>query len=514
MKKLLLLQIFILAGMWCAVVFGQTCRVKTVAAPTTFTNSVVIAIPDTITDWCSSTTAVSVTFYVIENNDGHAVNIVKGNKLIDNHKVYKAKMHVRGDATAHQSKKQFAVDLDQDSAGNFLGMPNKGKNWVFNDCGTFDLTLMRNVITFEMQKGLGQYAPHYAWFELFLCQPSASISSMSNILANDYYGLYLNFDKIRFEKDRVTDVDKNKAPKKKDLENGHYALLQINQLEPSKYKELTWNSSPSASCEVYEPKAKDYAKSSYAGAFEKVDNWYTDWATPSATIYTNNFVTKPRDTTGNAANIASIANATDCTSFVTYFLINELSKDQDGYHKSTFMVKKKDKCYAGPLWDKNKSYGNTWIAPPTLDTNTNKMDSLWNITPRGWLFADFNTNNEDGNQSSQWWSAFLVDSNYCNAVWETWQTEKDNNNYLDTNYLNKLIDKQILFINNTNNTGKAANSALQRNNTCWQNTGIMTIDDYNMQVAQLKKYLSERWTWMDANLESLLTYYCPNWKKP
>ena len=74
-----------------------------------------------------------------------------------------------------------------------------------------------------------------------------------------------------------------------------------------------------------------------------------------------------------------LKETTDIQSFVEYFLLNELVKDPDGYHKSTFMYKTADTCsspsfvpgdtcsdadivpgkvFAGPLWDKNKSYGN------------------------------------------------------------------------------------------------------------------------------------------------------------
>lgn len=501
MKTSLILS-FCLLGLSAHTTFSQ--RVKdSVPMPRSFSNPVVIAIPDTVVNWDSKTGFgdVNITFYVVENNTGKSISIVdpSGKNLTPNHTKITGKMHVRGDATIKQPKKQFAVTLDKEpNDKHFLGMPNNGRHWVFNDCGTFDVTLMRNVITFDAQTKMGQYAPHYKWFELFLCQPTSSITAMDNILDSNYYGLYLNFDKITFEKDRVAD------PSKKQLKNGDYALIQVNQLEPTKYDELSWKNAPAAPAEVYEPKRGDLKKKKYANAFQTIDDWYTNWAAPSDTIFTNyiNAATKRADTLGLHKLLMKVRNSTDYQSFATYFLINELSKDQDGYHKSTFMIKKDNTCFAGPLWDKNKSYGNTWIAPPTLDTTTQKMDSLYNIKPEGWLFQDYNSENEDANQSPQWWSAFLLDSVYCDTVWQQWKRYK--NSVLNATYLSSLIDTQIAYISTADTLSNGGtNSALTRNNLCWQNGGNTTIEEYDAQVEQLNKYLKARLAWMDANLKSL-----------
>ncbi|GAB5416120.1 MAG: hypothetical protein Crog4KO_12950 [Crocinitomicaceae bacterium] len=505
MKKIILLQIFVWVALWCSIYAQTPCQVDStaVSAPSAFNNSVVIAIPDSSTDWCSlgHGTPVKVTFYVIDNNTGASTTIVDSlGGLKDIYKKYKAKMHVRGQATASQPKKQYAVELKQDSVGHFLGMPNTGKHWVFNDCGTFDPTLMRNTLTFNMQTGMGQYAPHYAWFELFLCQPGDDISDMANILQNRYFGVYLNFDKIRFEKHRVTKKNSDKAPKTKDLKNGKYAIIQMNELN-SNYEVLSWKSGPAANSEVYEPKKKDYAKTSYAGAFDTVNNWYTNWATPSADLYQTYFVNKSTDTTGKQAKIEAIRNSTDYASFATYFLINEITKDQDGYHKSTFMVKRKDICYAGPLWDKNKSYGNTALTNGAVTYNT---------VPEGWLFLNGDTAfvhndtipNEDANQAPQWWTAMLMDSVYCDTVWQQWTRFKTS--YLSAANVKSFVQSEIDFINNSDGTGDTNNTALMRNNKRWPSAHNSSFKKYMGQVEIMNTYIKNRLAWMDENLPALL----------
>ena len=49
------------------------------------------------------------------------------------------------------------------------------------------------------------------------------------------------------------------------------------------------------------------------------------------------------------------------TSFTDFLIINELSKNSDGYKLSTYMHKdredKDDRLYAGPIWDFDQTYG-------------------------------------------------------------------------------------------------------------------------------------------------------------
>lgn len=505
MKKIILLQLFI--GMVLSgTIYAQTpCEVDSAAvnAPNAFNNSIVIAIPDKSTDWCglSHGTPVKVTFYVVENTSGASINIDSAGTLKKSlYKTYQAEMHVRGDATSRQPKKQYAVKLDDDSNGNFLGMSNSGKHWIFNDCGTFDPTLMRNAVTFNMQRGMGQYAPNHSWFELFLCQPGDNISDIGNILKSRYFGLYLNFDKIRFEKNRVTVTDSNKAPKKKELEGGNYALLQMNPANPN-YASLDWISGPAAMCEIYEPKEKDLTKKSYSKAFTTVNNWYTDWAASSVQLYSISSANSSADTTGLASNIKALRKSTDYASFATYFLINELSKDQDGYHKSTFMVKRKDICYAGPLWDKNKSYGNMAITNGAATFNTE---------PEKWLFINNDTlfingdtlANQAANQSPQWWTALLMDSVYCDTVWQQWTRFKTS--YLDSTNIATFVQSEIDFINNSAATGDASKTAFMRNSKRWPNAYNSSLTKYMDRVQQLNDYISNRLAWMDANLPALL----------
>lgn len=461
-----------------------------VMAPDTFTNPILIVIPDKPLDWGTLEYGISVkvSFYYVINDSGKATNIVDNKKLIDAHIYTTGKMHVRGDATAVDPKKQFAVSLDSvpNNTGNFLGMEHGGNHWVFNDCGMVDVTLMRNVLTFQMQQGMGQYAPAWKWFEVFFCSNTSSITNMSEILSNYYRGVYLNFDKIRFQDSRVQG-DYNS----KNL-SGDTVLIQLNQSDTSKYFTLSWNVAPASNAEVYEPDLSDIPDTDTA--YKNVNNWYSNWAGNSDSVYTGFVVGNDTNTGLLGSLLKKLRNTTDYGSYATYFLINELSKDQDGYHKSTFMVRRGGMCYAGPLWDKNKSFGNLFN-----DTNTH---SFYNI-PNGWLYQNNNPLNQDANQSPQWWSAMLLDSVFCDTVWSQWNRYKDS--YLDINNMFGFIDDQVAYLIDTSTTVKGIlPTALLRNNKVWQNGSNITLADYNIQVAQLKMYLSNRINWLETNLPILL----------
>ncbi|HAD95840.1 MAG TPA: hypothetical protein DCG19_00460 [Cryomorphaceae bacterium] len=458
-----------------------------VQAPDSFATPVLIIIPDKTVDWrtLDTGTTVKANFYYVMNNTGTVQSIVSNNQLIPEHVKVSGKLHVRGDATSQDPKKQFEVSLHKKTKGShFLGMEDGGKHWVFNDCGAVDVTLMRNVLTFITQNGMGQYAPAWKWFEVFFCADTSSITNMAEILNNHYRGVYLLFDKIRFEKHRVSGKYHKKDPGASD------AIIQINQAAREKYYPLSWHVAPASPAEVYEPKLDDLGDTS--SVYTEIDNWYSEWGKRSDVIYRNYVLNS--DTGVPDSLLRKLRTWSDYQSFATYFLINELAKDQDGYHKSTFMVKRDTVCYAGPLWDKNKSYGNLFNNPDST--------SFYN-TPSGWLYKDgTKTKNPDANQSPQWWSAMLLDPVFCDTVWSQWSRYKTT--LLDTNSMNSFIDEQVRYLSIPTSTAKNLESALLRNNACWQNGSNLTLAKYNQQVSELKNYLAARILWMDTALPRLL----------
>ncbi|MGB0177317.1 MAG: hypothetical protein ACPF9D_09125, partial [Owenweeksia sp.] len=82
-----------------------------VQAPDSFATPVLIIIPDTAVNWRTLDTGstIKADFYYVINNTGKVQSIVTNNQLISNHTKVSGKLHVRGDATSQDPKKQFAV---------------------------------------------------------------------------------------------------------------------------------------------------------------------------------------------------------------------------------------------------------------------------------------------------------------------------------------------------------------------------------------------------------------------
>ncbi|HEX7815068.1 CotH kinase family protein [Dyella sp.] len=392
----------------------------------------------------------------------------------------KGKMHVRGDATASLPKKQYGVKLHHEpQSGHFLGMEHGGKHWVFNDCGAVDYTLLRNVLAFTMQRALGQYAPQYKFFELFVFDPGFDLSNISaSTLGDAYQGLYLNFDKIRFESARV------QAPQDWKSQGSAYAIIQANQ-SSAKYLSLAPSPPLTGNVEIYEPELKDLTEAEQ-GDFTR---WYIDstlthgWAGRFAQLYSNYVASTPPSPIPES-DFPPIRSSTDYASFAAYFVLNEIAKDPDGYHKSTFMVKRQDTCFAGPLWDKNKSYGNK----ASCSGYPNDY-----VSPEGWLFSL-------AGQSPCWWHVMIRDPQFQQTVQAYWKLllAELSINPLQGDWIDALIDSQVQDLNTS--------GALARDSARWP-SAFNQGGAYATQVAQLKNYLCERVAWIDNNLTSMLASY-------
>lgn len=453
----------------------KTFQNMSVIIPNSFSNPIVFVISDNNLPISKIDTKVSIYYADIDQSSPVTLS-----NLYDKLTNLSGKMHVRGDATAAMPKQQYTIKLDSHpSNGNFLGMKKGGKHWVFNDCGAVDYTLLRNTFAFTQQRSLGQYAPAYKFFELFILPPNSNLKEIitsTTGLASYYHGLYLNFDKIRFQKSRINLPYKKK---KKDM-TSDYAIIQLNQ-SSGKYLQLTPNPPLTANVEIYEPKLKDISTNIQT----EFNNWFynnsnTAWAGYFANAYSNYIVpNKPIPT----SLFSDIKTVTDYTSFATYFVLNEIAKDPDGYHKSTFMVKNKSVCYAGPLWDKNKSYGNTASCIGY---------SQGYVKPNGWLFSITG-------QSPVWWIVLLKDPVFCKEIWKVWNSVVFNIIISGTNlpdWISTFIDTSVSYIKNT--------GALARDSQKWPNAYNSSTANYDSQVTNFKNYLSQRLAWINDNLSDEL----------
>jgi hypothetical protein len=184
----------------------------------------------------------------------------------------------------------------------------------------------------------------------------------------------------------------------------------------------------------------------------------------------------------------------DVESFIDYFIINELSRNNDGFKKSSYFHKDKNsqtslsKLKAGPVWD----FDWAW-------KNINECPSLSVTDGSGWAYL-INDCNPDVN-SPGWYVRLLQDVNFQNQLKCRWVELR-----------NSILSFQNLF-SYIDNTATYLNDAQERHFEKWGNLGVSTgtpeLDNdpntFAGQILKFKNWITTRINWLDSNLPGSAT---------
>ena len=180
----------------------------------------------------------------------------------------------------------------------------------------------------------------------------------------------------------------------------------------------------------------------------------------------------------------------DVNSFVDYLIINELARNNDGFKKSSYFHKDKDKLThisklkAGPVWD----FDWAWKDIPAGGCIFDATDGS------GWAHH-INDCGPDVN-SPGWFVRLLQDTNFQNVFRCHW--EKYRTTILDTNYLFSYIDSNVVYLN----------EAQQRHYAKWGHMGQATgtpevqppASSFAQEIYNWKAWIWRRIVWLDANI--------------
>jgi subtilisin-like proprotein convertase family protein len=364
----------------------------------------------------------------------------------------------RGSSSQGFPKLSYGVET-RDSAGNnlnvsLLGMPAEN-DWILNANYT-DKSLMRNVITYELSRSMGYYATRSRYCELFL--------------NGAYRGVYIFSEKIKRDNDRLDMANLTPNDTVGDELTGGY-LLKIDKTTGSSTGGWTTlfpppNGGPLPSIQYEDPDGNQLlpVQQQYIKAY--CDSFETALQGPAFT---------------NPAT--GYRNFIELNSWIDYFLLTELSKNVDGYRISTFFYKEKDsdggKLRMGPVWDYDIAWGNA--------------DYFGGDNPSGYAYQF--PSNTDGNQVPFWWSRLNQDPFFRNAVRCRWNQLRSN--LLSTANLHAWIDSVAFYLD----------EGQTRNFQQWPILGVYVWPnpspippDYPGVIQELKNWISNRATWMDANL--------------
>ena len=365
----------------------------------------------------------------------------------------KISIEYRGSSSQSFPKKSYALETQDINGDNnnvsLLGMPVEN-DWVLY-APYSDKSLMRNVLTFNLGRKMSNYSPRTVYCEL--------------VVNGHYKGVYVLMEKIKRDNDRVDIARLDSNDIAGDSLTGGY-IIKIDKYTGTGGSD--WLSDfpnisggplyiqyhyPEAS--VMLPEQLDYIEH-YVDSFEYALNG-------------SNF----SDTS------IGYSKYIDVNSFIDLYIINELSKNIDGYRLSTYIYKDRDdnggKLTMGPFWDYNLAFGNA-------DYCDAGLTSGWEV------------NSGCGDYNPFWFERLLEDTIYQNRLKCRWEYLRDRSFHEDSIF--DFIDSIALYLND----------AQQRNFQKWDILGAYVWPNfyigntYQDELIFIKTWLSGRLDWIDNNI--------------
>jgi subtilisin-like proprotein convertase family protein len=372
-------------------------------------------------------------------------------------------IEIRGNYSA--SLPQLPYDFEtRDAFGNgmdtsLIGMPSEN-DWcliaMYND-----KSFMRNMLAYSSFGNMGHWGPHDQ-----LCEV---------ILNGEYQGVYDLTETIKRDANRVNiaklDVNEVTWP---NVSGGY--ILKTDYWDNTNSWLLNYSPVDHPGLDIHMDYF--YPKPTVIVAQQKtyIQTFVNDYETA---LYGPNFT----DTAVGYRKYISTR------SFIDYFIVNELSRNTDGFKKSCYFYKEKDnnngtigKMKAGPVWDFDWAWKNI---PGCMFQNTDGSGWSYHINDCG---PDVN--------GTGWYVRLLQDSTFANELNCRWQELRGT--ILDTTNIFHFMDS-------------IANYSMEAQARHFANWGIMGVasgtpevdpprQSYQGEVDSLKSWIRKRIAWMDANM--------------
>lgn len=364
-------------------------------------------------------------------------------------------IEIRGSTSQQYPKKGYGFET-QDSLGvnldaSLLGLASEN-DWILN--GPYpDKTLIRDVLTYDLARKMGNYASNTRYCEL--------------VVNGNYLGVYILMETVKRDNNRVDLSNVENPNSVNDTLTGGY-IVKVDKLTGDVPYSWPSNYDNEVVFQFHDPESDELNTfqrtymEDFIGEFEDV-------------IYGPNF-NDP---------INGWPKYIDHTSFFDFFILQELGRTVDGYRSSSFMHKDKNaltwnaRLVAGPMWDFNLSYGNA--------------DYCGANTTTGWQYefddvCDFTT------EIPFWWEKLLQDPGYANGLRCRWDELRQGP--LKTTTIHAFIDSLANHLTD----------ARIRNFQKWPIIGVYVNwngfvgQTYQEDLDFFKDYIEQRALWMDNNI--------------
>lgn len=391
---------------------------------------------------------------VVYNGEG------KDNKLTDTQFHYNSFVGIeyRGSSSQMFPKKGLGIELRTEKGENnplaLCGLP-EDSDWILF-ASYNEKSLMHNVLSMSFARQMGMNASRTKYVEV--------------VINNSYQGVYVLMEKIKVDKNRVDIATLKPEDVSGDELTGGY-IVKIDKSTGTNYgtfRSNYTNANGFANQYFYHlPKTINDTQKNYIRAYIRK---FED------AIYGKDFKDE----------LKGYHQYVDLSSFAKMFIINEVSRNIDGYRISSYFSKDKDskggKLTASPPWDYDISYGNA-------DYCEGSRYDLWaykfnEICPR------------DGFQVPVFWERMISDPKFIGELRNIYFEQRKKGGVLDHDRIVKEIDGL------KENLGEAAIRNFQK----WPIIGTYVWPSpqpipqtWDLEIVELKNWIYNRLTWMDRN---------------
>lgn len=366
-------------------------------------------------------------------------------------------LKLRGTSSLGFPKKSYKVttldSLDQKANVSLLGMPAEN-DWVLK--GIYpDKTLFRDELSFWIYTQMGHYSSRSRFFEL--------------VVDSTYKGVYCMLEKIKRDKFRVDISGLLPTDTSGDNLTGGY-IIKVDKFVPG---EEGWFSN-------YPSNATHDSANYFLFEYPKPDSML-----PVQKDYIKGFFDKFENTLASAwwNNVDSgYSKYINVPSFIDNFIINEVSRNVDGYRSSSFFYKDKDtkgdgKLHSGPVWDFDIAWNNCYYNGGN--------------NPTGWQYQQFAYDHF----VPFWWWQMMSDTGFTKQLKCRYMELRET--ILSGNKLFQHIDSIAAYLNESQ----------ARNFTKWPILGQYVEpnpspipETYEEEIGSLKNFIIQRLAWLDANM--------------
>ncbi len=384
-------------------------------------------------------------------NPGEAINHITDPF---NHYNGKIGIEIRGQSSQMFPMKSYGLEL-WNASGNSINaslfdLPSES-DWILY-APYNEKTLTHNFLAYTMSREMGHWSSHCRYVEL--------------VINGEYRGIYIFMEKIKRKAGRVNVTSMSSSDNSGDAVTGGY-IFSID-----KGADAWFSSYPAGTGTIQ-----------FAYVYPKLSN---------ITVQQQDYIKNYTDSFENALHAINYQDTAagwrkfaDEPSFIDFFIVNEVSRNVDGYRISTYFNKNRNslggKINAGPVWDYDIAFRNA--------------DYCSGSDTTGWAYNFNNVCPNDGMQVPDWWSKFMSDTAFKSHLYCRWKELRSTT--LSLTHLYYLVDSIATL------TTDARTRHFQK----WPVLGIYVWPNpypiattYDGEIQTLKDWLADRMDWLDRNI--------------